>query len=124
MILLEIDQDGIVRLALRLPQEEADEGRYLDALRTIGELERPFALLVEIAGYRHLTREGEVAQAAWAKATRSHLNRMCRGLAILRENPDPRTLSSFQRFWSFPVQVTADRAGALAFLRGHLAAAG
>ena len=124
MIELDPGADGVVHLTLRLPQEDADEDRYLDALDRIGRMSGPFAMVVEIAGYRHLTRAGEVRQAAWAKATRSHLNRACRALAIVRADPDPRTRASFQRFWSFPVHVTADRAEGFAFVRRHLAPAG
>lgn len=121
MIELDLGADGVAHLRLRPPQSAADEGLYLAALGRIGRLQHPFALLVDIAGYRHLTREGELAQAAWAKATRTHLNATCRALAIVRENPDPRTLRSFGRFWTFPLLVTADREEALRFVRAHLA---
>ena len=124
MIELAIGVDGVVHLSLRPPQLDEDEGRYLEALGRIGALQQPFAMVVELAGYRHLTREGEVAQAAWAKATRRHLNATCRALALVRESPHPRTQQSFSRFWSFPVQVTADRADAFRFARAHLAGGG
>lgn len=123
MIELSVGDDGIVRLHLEAPVEEADEERYLAALERIGTLAGPFAMLVEIDGYRHLSRAGELRQAAWAKATRQHLNRACRALAIVRAQPSPRTQASFGRFWSFPVHVTADPADARAFVARHLAGA-
>lgn len=121
MIGLDLGRDGILRLHLEPPMEDADEERYLEALERIGTLPGPFAMLVEIDGYRHLSRAGELRQAAWAKATRQHLNAACRALAIVRARPDPRTQASFGRFWSFPVHVTADPAEARAFLVRHLA---
>ncbi|BBK35902.1 hypothetical protein STAQ_09800 [Allostella sp. ATCC 35155] len=123
MIGLAVGGDGIVRLHLEAPMEEADEERYLAALERIGTLAGPFAMLVEIDGYRHLSRAGELRQAAWAKVTRQHLNRACRALAIVRAEPNPRTQASFGRFWSFPVHVTADPTEARAFLARHLAGA-
>ena len=124
MIGLDLGADGIVRLHRDPPMADADDERYLAALERIGLLAGPFAMLVEIDGYRHLSRAGELRQAAWAKATRQRLNGACRALAIVRANPDPRVQASFGRFWSFPVHVTADPAEARAFLARHLAGTG
>ncbi len=113
-------RDGIVDLRLQPPYAETDEGAYLAALHRIGELDAPYAIVVDIAGGAHLSREGEIRQAAWAKATRQCISGACRALAMVRENPNPRSRQSFERLWSIPVHVTRDRAEALAFASRHL----
>lgn len=122
MISLTISGDGLVHLRLCPPHADTDERDYLDALDRIGALQEPYAMVVDIAGHAHMTREGELRQAAWAKATRSHVAKTCRALALVRETPNPRSQQSFARLWSIPVHVTADRDDALQFAMSHLRA--
>ncbi|MBN9221516.1 MAG: hypothetical protein J0I79_26530 [Mesorhizobium sp.] len=123
MISLEMHEGGIIDLRLYPPHAETDEADYLDALDRIGRLDGPYAIVVDIAGSSHLSREGEVRQAAWAKATRQRISTSCRALALVRENPNPRTRQSFERLWSIPVHVTRDREEACQFAARHLGAA-
>ena len=121
MVRLDVKGDGIVHLRLCPPHAETDEGAYLDALDRIGIIATPFAMVVDIAGHAHLSRDGEVRQAAWAKATRAHISRTCRALALVREVPNPRSQRSFAKLWSIPVHVTTDSDEAMRFATDHLA---
>jgi len=123
MVRFEMHEDGIVDLRLYPPHAETDEADYLTALERIGSLDGPYAIVVDIAGSAHLSREGEIRQAAWAKATRQRISSSCRALALVRENPNPRSRQSFERLWAIPVHVTRDREEARRFAAGHLAKA-
>ncbi|MDO9417771.1 hypothetical protein [Pararhizobium sp.] len=122
MISLTIRGDGLVHLHLCLPHQDADEDEYLDALDRIGAIETPFVMVVDISGHRHLSRDGEIRQSAWAKRTRAHISGTCRALALVREKPNPRSQQSFARLWSIPVHVTNDSEDAFAFALAHLTA--
>lgn len=120
MVRLEMHEGGIVDLRLHPPHAETDEADYLAALDRIGDLDGPYAIVVDIAGNTHLSREGEIRQAAWAKATRERISTSCRALALVRENPNPRSRQSFERLWAIPVHVTSDREEARRFAARHL----
>lgn len=120
MVRLDMEGDGIVHLRLCPPHTESDETEYFRALETIGALSAPYAMVVDISGHSHLSRDGEIRQAAWAKATRSQISRCCRALALVREQPNPRSQQSFARLWKIPVHVTSDPVEAMAFAKTHL----
>ncbi|RUV22789.1 hypothetical protein [Mesorhizobium sp. M7A.F.Ca.MR.245.00.0.0] len=120
MVRFEMHKDGIVDLCLYPPHAATDEADYLEALERIGNLDGPYAIVVDIAGSTHLSREGEVRQAAWAKATRQRISSACRALALVRDNPNPRSRQSFERLWAIPVHVTSDREEARQFAAKHL----
>lgn len=120
MIDLKIGGDGIVHLRLCPPTLDQDEQDYLDALDRIAEVKEPYVMVVDLREPGHLSREGELRQAAWAKATRAHIASTCRALALVREKPSARSQQSFARLWSIPVHVTSDRDDAMAFAVAHL----
>jgi hypothetical protein len=120
MVHFEMHDDGIVDLRLYPPHAQTDEADYLSALDRIGHLDGPYAIVVDIAGNTHLSREGEIRQAAWAKATRQRISSSCRALALVRENPNPRSRQSFERLWAIPVHVTSNRDEAHQFVARHL----
>jgi hypothetical protein len=124
MVSFEMHESGIIDLRLYPPHAETDEADYLAALDRIGRLDGPYAIVVDIAGGSHLSREGEIRQAAWAKATRQRISTSCLALALVRENPNPRSRQSFERLWSIPVHVTRDREEARQFVARHLDTAG
>lgn len=124
MISFSIRGDGIVHLHLCPPYAETDEESYLAALDRIGEIERPYAMVVDISGHVHLSREGELRQAAWAKRTRMQISTHCRAVALVRETPNPRSQQSFARLWNIPVHVTSDGEEAMRFATDHLDASG
>ncbi|MCM5553888.1 hypothetical protein [Pleomorphomonas sp. NRK KF1] len=120
MISLSIGGDGVVHLRLCHPRGEGDEQDYLDALDRISSIQAPFVMIVDLKEPGHLSREGELRQAAWAKATREHIAVTCRALALVKEKPSERSRRSFERLWSIPVHVTNDRDEALRFALHHL----
>ncbi|KQV12245.1 hypothetical protein ASC97_13890 [Rhizobium sp. Root1203] len=120
MVRFEETGDGLVHLLLCPPHADTDEADYFRALGLIGMLDKPYAMVVDIAGHSHLSREGEIRQAAWAKETRAQVSRFCQALALVREHPNPRSQQSFARLWSIPVHVTSDRDDAIAFALSHL----
>jgi hypothetical protein len=112
--------DGLVHLHLCPPHAQTDEADYFRALERIGMLDEPYAMVVDISGHSHLSRDGEIRQAAWAKATRAQVSRFCRALALVREQPNLRSQQSFARLWSIPVHVTSDRDEAIEFAHSHM----
>jgi hypothetical protein len=120
MIELSINGDGIVHLRLCQPRSETDEADYLDALERISEIDEPYVMVIDMKEPGHLSREGELRQAAWAKATRAHIARTCRAVSFVREKPSERSQRSFERLWSIPVHVTSDSGEAMCFARDHL----
>lgn len=123
MVKLDQGADGIVTLALLPPDQAGDERAYLDALRLVGRLEGHYALLTLFGGGGKLSPAGEREQALWYKATRDHMNRHCRGIAMVRPGATAETAAVFQKLWSFPVSVAADEAAGRAALLAHLGAA-
>lgn len=124
MVRLDVKGDGIVHLQLCPPHAEGDEAQYFMALETIGALTKSYAMVVDISGHSHLSREGEIRQAQWAKATRTQISRCCRALALVRDKPNPRSQRSFARLWQIPVHVTSDINEAMEFARTHLSQEG
>lgn len=116
MVELDHDTDGIVTLRLMQPYGAGDEDAYLDALATIGRLDRPFVLVAVLGGGRALSQAGERTQALWYKATRETMNRHCRGLVIVRPDATAETAATFQRLWSFPVSLAPDETAGRAAL--------
>lgn len=120
MVSLDEGADGIVTLRFVPPVGEGDERAYLDALHTVGAIARPFALLTVFGGAGALGREGEREQALWFKATRGHMNQVCRGLAIVRPGATQAMADTFGRLWTFPVTLEADEASARRLLATYL----
>ena len=111
---------GIVHLLLSPPWTDGDEDAYRAALETVGERAGPYALVVEMRGHMHLSREGEVWQSLWAKRTRAQVSACCRAVGIVRDDPTERQRQSFARLWGLPVLATRDAEAAFAFVRAHL----
>ncbi|WP_426232593.1 hypothetical protein [Pararhizobium sp. DWP3-4] len=120
MVRLDMEGDGIVHLHLGPPHAESDEAAYFAALETIGALTGAYVMVVDISGHFHLSRDGEIRQAQWAKATRAQVSSCCRALALVRDKPNPRSQQSFARLWQIPVHVTSDLGEAMEFARTHL----
>lgn len=104
------------------PYGAQDEEDYLAALEAVGALRRPFLLMTVFGGGPALSRAGERRQALWFKATRAHLDRLCRACAIVRPNAGEEMARVFRRLWSFPLIATPDEGEARAFLSGHAVA--
>jgi hypothetical protein len=120
MVSLEEASDGIVTLRFTPPLHDGDERAYLDALKAVGAIARPFALLTVFGGGRALSQAGEREQALWFKATKASMNRFCRGLAIVRPGATQAMADTFQKLWAFPVSLQPDEAAARQVLAGHL----
>ena len=120
MVSLDEGADGIVTLRFVAPVAEGDERAYLDALHRIGAITRPFALLTVFGGAGALGREGEREQALWFKATRRHMNEVCRGLAIVRPGATQAMADTFGKLWTFPVTLEADETSARRRLATYL----
>ena len=111
---------GILHLLLSPPWSGGDEQLYCAALEEVGDHAGPYAMVVEMRGHMHLSREGEVWQALWAKRTREQVSTRCRAVGLVRDAPTERQRQSFARLWNLPVLATKNAGEALAFARHHL----
>ncbi|WP_426954218.1 hypothetical protein [Muricoccus radiodurans] len=119
MVILEDEPSGIVTLRFAPPDAPGDEADYLAALRRIGERDRPFALLTVFTARGKLSPAADRESALWFKATRAHLNAICRALAIVRPGDPARSAEVFGKLWTFPVGVYEVEAEGRAFLAPH-----
>jgi hypothetical protein len=120
MVSLDAEPGGILTLRFDAPHAEDDERFYLAALDSIGQQERPFALLAVFGGRGRLSPAGERAQALWFKATRRRLDERCHALAIVRPGNPGGSAAVFGRLWAFPVGVFETEAAGRTFLARHL----
>lgn len=119
MVRLDEEEGALVVLRFHQPYGPDDEAAYLAALDKVGAVRRPFLLMTVFGGGPALTRAGERRQALWFKASRAHLDQLCRACAIVRPNAGEEMARVFRRLWSFPLIATPDEAEARCFLSGH-----
>ncbi len=108
------ETDGLVVLRYLGPPLPGDEAAYLDALERIGARTSPFALILVFGGIGKLSPAGERAQNLWFKRTRAGLDRLCRGLVIVRPGVTEAGADVFRRLWRFPIRIAPDEAAARA----------
>lgn len=104
------ETDGLIVLRFVGPSQPGDEGAYLDALERIGAQARPFALILVLGGIGKLSAAGERAQNLWFKRTRADLDRLCRGLVLVRPGFTEAGADVFRRLWRFPIRIAPDEA--------------
>ena len=111
------ETDGLIVLRFVGPSQPGDEGAYLDALERIGAQARPFALILVLGGIGKLSAAGERAQNLWFKRTRADLDRLCRGLVLVRPGFTEAGADVFRRLWRFPIRIAPDEAAARAAVK-------
>lgn len=116
MVALDEDPVGIVTLRFLPPYEPGDEAGYLAALERIARRRTPFGLVTLFGGGGKLSQAGEREQALWFKRTRTDMNAVCRGAAIVRPGASDDMAAVFRRLWDFPIAVAPDEAKARLFV--------
>ena len=111
MVALE-ETDGLVVLRYLEPPQPGDESAYLGALERVGAQVAPFALILVFGGIGKLSPAAERAQALWFKRTRADLDRLCRGLVIVRPGLEEAGADVFRKLWRFPIRIAPNEAAA------------
>lgn len=112
------ESGALVTLRFHQPYEDAQE--YLHALRRVETRERPFAMLSIIGVAGAFSVEDEREQALWFKRSRDRMNRLCRGMAVVRPQVTDHMRHVFTRLWDFPVLITTSENEARVFLAPYL----
>jgi hypothetical protein len=119
MVALE-ETDDLVVLRYLGPAEPGDERAYLAALDRVGAHASPFALILVLGGIGKLSAASERAQALWFKRTKADLDRLCRGLVIVRPSFTEAGADVFRRLWRFPIAIAPDETAARLAARDYL----
>jgi len=122
MVDLEIKPNMLVTLRYHIPYVDDDEYYYLQGLKRISAIEKPFYLLCVFGDGRSLSPAGEREQALWFKANRATMRERCQAIAIVREKVTPKSVEVFRKLFEVPLIGARDEREAKHFLEtiaGH-----